>query len=160
MELLSEQRLADGIPALAIKVRAAHDKMLAAVGKGFRVAQCVRSYQDSDADYAKGRTAPGAKVTNAPGGYSWHNFGMAVDCYPFTVGDSGALDWNPSDQEFQQMVQFMKAEGLVWGGDWHSLKDYPHFQLGNIPVSPGPTDRAAFTAGGMNRVWSLYTVRV
>ena len=109
MEPLSEQRLAAGIPVLALKVKTAHDKMLSAIGNGFRVAQCVRSYQDSDADYAKGRTAPGPKVTDAPGGYSWHNFGMAVDCYPFTAGDSGALDWNPSDHEFQQMVQFMKA---------------------------------------------------
>ena len=81
---------------------------------------------------------------------------MAVDCYPFTHGDAGALDWNPQDAEFQEMVQQMKAQGLVWGGDWHSIKDYPHFQLANIPASPGPADRAAFARGGVQAVWKLY----
>ncbi len=24
---------------------------------------------------------------------------------------------------------FGKANGFIWGGDWHSIKDYPHLEL-------------------------------
>jgi hypothetical protein len=34
------------------------------------------------------------------------------------------------------MVAAMKAQGLIWGGDWVTLKDYDHFQVSGIPVSP------------------------
>jgi peptidoglycan LD-endopeptidase CwlK len=37
------------------------------------------------------RTAPGKIVTNAKGGYSNHNFGLAVDVVPF---EEGTLNWN------------------------------------------------------------------
>ena len=47
------------------------------------------------------------------------------------------------------MVRFMEAEGLVWGGDWHSIKDYPHFQLSTIPVSPSAADRLAYARHGL-----------
>src|SRR6478735_5807766 len=39
----------------------------------------TRSYDEQDDLYAKGRTVAGAKVTNARGGYSNHNFGIAWD---------------------------------------------------------------------------------
>jgi len=39
----------------------------------------LRTYEEQDALYAQGRTAPGPKVTNAPGGHSNHNFGLAFD---------------------------------------------------------------------------------
>ena len=38
----------------------------------------LRSYAEQDALYAKGRTAPGARVTSARGGFSNHNFGLAI----------------------------------------------------------------------------------
>lgn len=157
MEAISEQRLAEGSPVLATRVRAAHDAMVLATGNGFRVAQCLRSYEESDADYAKGRTVPGPIVTNAPAGRSWHNFGLAVDCYPFTSGDAGALDWNAQSAEFEVMVSHMKAQGLAWGGDWHSIKDYPHFQLAELPDSPGDNDRLALTTLGLGSVWNIYS---
>ena len=157
METISEQRLALGWPALAVKVCAAHDAMMAATGNGFRVAECVRSYAQSEIDYEQGRNGhPGKIITNAGPGFSWHNFGMAVDCYPFLQGDAGALDWNADDPEFKSMVSFMKGQGLVWGGDWHSIKDYPHFQPADIPVTPTEEDRAAFASGGMKAVWARY----
>ncbi len=44
----------------------------------------LRSYEEQDALYAQGRTAPGNKVTNARGGYSNHNFGIAFDIGVFS----------------------------------------------------------------------------
>jgi peptidoglycan LD-endopeptidase CwlK len=158
LEAISEQRLSSGNQTLATKVRAAHDELFFKTGNGFRVAECMRSFADSDADYAKGRTAPGPVITNASGGHSWHNFGLAVDVYPFVAGDAGNLDWNATDPKFKLMVDSLKAQGLVWGGDWTSIKDYPHFQLAEIPVSPTDADREAYKSGGMQAVWKLYGV--
>jgi peptidoglycan L-alanyl-D-glutamate endopeptidase CwlK len=44
-----------------------------------RVTQSLRTYAEQDDLYAQGRTKPGRIVTNAKGGYSWHNFGLALD---------------------------------------------------------------------------------
>ena len=151
-DAVSTPRLALCHPEVARRVEAA-DAALAKQGIAIRVAEGVRSYADSDADYAKGRTQPGHIVTNAPGGFSWHNFGMAVDCYPFLHGCTGDLDWNANDLHFHAMVEAMQAEDLDWGGEWHSIKDPPHFQLRELPVSPSQTDRNAFTKGGLQRVW-------
>jgi peptidoglycan L-alanyl-D-glutamate endopeptidase CwlK len=156
MDAPSEEKLAQVHPVLATKVRAANDALIASTGNGLRVAQGLRTYAEQEALYEQGRSEPGSIVTNAPGGYSNHNFGMAVDCYPFTAGDAGALDWNGSDPEFLAMVAALKAQGLVWGGDWKSITDKPHFQLAGVPVSPTPADRKAFAAGGLSNVWEQY----
>jgi peptidoglycan L-alanyl-D-glutamate endopeptidase CwlK len=157
MEAISEQRLALVNPALAVKVRTANDALIAQTGNGFRVASGLRNYEQQTALYAQGRTTPGEKVTNAPAGYSNHNFGCAVDCYPFLLADAGAIDiTDPNEPQFKAMVEALKAEGLAWGGDWKDICDEPHFQLANVPVTPTEADRAAFAAGGLEAVWVQY----
>lgn len=39
----------------------------------------LRTFKEQEELYAKGRTAPGAIITKAPPGKSWHNYGLAVD---------------------------------------------------------------------------------
>lgn len=155
MEQLSEQRLSLVNPALAAKVRAAAD-VIAKQGMYFRVAQGLRTYAQQDVLYAQGRTQPGPIVTNAQGGYSNHNFGCAVDCYPFLQGATGDLNWDAKSSQFMTMVNVLKAQGLVWGGDWKSIPDAPHFQLSNVPVTPTDKDRSAFALGGLAAVWAMY----
>lgn len=155
MEPVSEQRLALVAPELARKVQAAA-VALAMQGIYFRVAQGLRTYAEQNALYAQGRTTSGHIVTNARGGYSNHNFGCAVDCYPFLSGQSGDLNWNPRSVQFLTMVAALKAQELVWGGEWVSLPDAPHFQLTNVPVTPTNADRAAFASGGLRAVWAQY----
>lgn len=46
----------------------------------------LRSFVDQDALYAKGRTTPGPVVTNARGGLSFHNYGLASDWDFFPKG--------------------------------------------------------------------------
>jgi peptidoglycan L-alanyl-D-glutamate endopeptidase CwlK len=153
---ISEERLAGVNPALAWKVRAAAG-ILAAQGQYFRVACGFRSYADEDKLYLQGRFGnPGDVVTDARGGWSNHNFGCAVDCYPFLTGGDGPLNWAPKSAQFQRMVQALKAQGLAWGGDWQSLHDWPHFQLANVPVTPTRFDREAFASGGLDAVWKQY----
>jgi peptidoglycan L-alanyl-D-glutamate endopeptidase CwlK len=92
-DAISNQRLALVHPDLARRVNAAADE-LAGQGIYFRVSDGLRTYAEEDELFTHGRTAPGPVVTDAHGGYSNHNFGCAVDCYPFLTGSSGKLNWN------------------------------------------------------------------
>ena len=59
-------------------------------------------------------------------GHSPHNFGVAFDCAPVI---NGKLEW-PSDMTlWQEIGRVGKAIGMVWGGDFHSITDYPHFEM-------------------------------
>lgn len=82
-----------------------------------------RSAADQDALYALGRTiVPHAIVTNAKGGQSLHQYGVAFDCYPMVAGKI------IFDSPFTQTAPLGKAIGLEWGGDWTTFPDKPHFQ--------------------------------
>jgi len=91
------------------------------------VAQGFRSKAEQDALYAQGRTKPGKIVTNAKGGQSNHNYGVAVDLCLYT-DDGKDVKWQVAG-DFQKVVAAMKAKGFGWGGDWKGFKDYPHFEL-------------------------------
>ena len=85
----------------------------------------TRSFAEQDALYAQGRTALGAKVTNARGGYSWHNFGLAADMGVFR--DGKYLGSSPVYAELGKLAR--NIPGLEWGGDWTSFRDEPHLQM-------------------------------
>ena len=84
----------------------------------------TRTYTEQDALYAKGRTAPGPKVTNAKGGQSNHNFGIAVDVGLFT-SDGRYLEDTPFYRQIGDVVA--KFPELEWGGNWKFV-DEPHIQ--------------------------------
>ena len=86
--------------------------------------ETYRSYERSNQLYAQGRTRPGPVVTNAPGGSSWHNFAMGIDFY---LQIDGKTVWKV-DANWMIVVECFKKRGFAWGGDWHSIKDYPHFE--------------------------------
>jgi peptidoglycan LD-endopeptidase CwlK len=96
----------------------------AANGIEIRVISGLRSYEEQDALYAQGRTAPGKIVTNARGGFSNHNFGIAFDVGVFSGGKY--LTESPMYKAVGVLGQEL---GLEWGGNWTSLVDEPHFQL-------------------------------
>ena len=81
-----------------------------------------RSPAEQNRLYAKGRTSPGAIVTNARGGYSWHNYGLAAD-YAFVI--DGKVTWNGPWVLFGLIA---RQCGLEWGGNWIKFKDRPHVQ--------------------------------
>ena len=83
-----------------------------------------RSKEEQDKLYSQGRTASGEKVTNAKGGYSYHNYGLAFDCVPII---NKKAQWNRVDL-YNTMGEIGKSLGLEWGGDFKSIKDRPHFQ--------------------------------
>jgi len=98
------------------------------------IVEGLRSRERQARLYAKGRTKPGPIVTNAPAGYSWHNFGLAVDC-AFLVSSkrrrSGdfhtgmKISWEGPWELYGQVAQSI---GLTWGGTFRSINDSPHVE--------------------------------
>ena len=94
------------------------------LGVKFRVSQALRTIAQQDALYAKGRTAPGKKVTNARGGSSYHNYGLAIDVA--VIKENGQVKWK--GPEYKNLSNIASQYGFAWGGNWKSFKDKPHFQ--------------------------------
>lgn len=97
------------------------------------ITEGLRSYQRQRELYARGRTAPGSRVTNAKPGQSYHNFGLAVDAYPRLAGGEPDFDFDPDSPVWRKVVALAKHRGLAWGGDWRSFQDYPHFEMAQAP---------------------------
>ena len=106
------------------------------------IGECFRTVAEQDALYAKGRTAPGNKVTNARGtSYSsMHQWGVAFDFFlnMDIDGDGETSDdiYNNSKKTFNKVGAIGKSLGLEWGGDWKSPVDTPHFQLPDWGSTP------------------------
>jgi hypothetical protein len=119
----SERNLATLDPTTA-KLAREHLRCLAAEGYTFKITSGTRTFTEQAALYAKGRTAPGPKVTNAKPGSSWHNFGLAYDLTLFQ-GDKNPVWEHPA---YAVAGRIGKELGLRWGGDFKSIVDRPHFE--------------------------------
>lgn len=98
-----------------------------------RITQGLRTFQEQDALYAKGRTASGKKVTNAKAGQSVHNYGFAVDiCLIINnkvASWNTVKDWdNDTIADWYECVKIFAKYGWEWGGSWKKFKDLPHFE--------------------------------
>lgn len=106
------------------------------LGKGVRLrfTWVYRSDEEQDGLYYK---IP--KVTNAKGGQSIHNYGLAFDIVLLYDKDGNGTfetaSWdtikdgdNDGKSDWMEVTNFFKAKGWTWGGDWRSFKDRPHFQ--------------------------------
>jgi peptidoglycan L-alanyl-D-glutamate endopeptidase CwlK len=156
MDSRSEAALANVDPNLAAKVRTAADQM-STTGTFLLVVSGLRTAAEQNALYAQGRNgAPGHIVTNAKAGQSMHNYGLAVDVVPYLSGQSGALNWNTGTPQFQAMVLALKAQGLMWGGDWVSFKDEDHFQMPGVPANPTANMQADYGDGGTASLQAIW----
>lgn len=88
-----------------------------------RITAAFRSWSEEDRLFAQGWWAPGPIVTNARGGDSYHNWGLAFDAAPFEGGQISS-----DQQKFIQMGHLGQQVGLQWGGTFKAIVDYPHFQ--------------------------------
>lgn len=96
--------------------------------KGFDVlVTCTyRSNEEQDALYAKGRTAPGPRVTNARAGESMHNHRLAIDFVPLVHGKPA---WGEEKLfEILARIAQMADPRVKWGGDFVSINDKPHIE--------------------------------
>ena len=98
------------------------------LGKGVRLrfAYVYRSIAEQDALF---KQRP--KVTNAKGGQSIHNYGLAFDIVLLYDKDGNetfeTASWE-QNKYWMQVVNYFKSKGWQWGGDWSKFKDAPHFQ--------------------------------
>ena len=83
-----------------------------------------RTYQAQENLFAQGRTRGGDIVTDARGGESLHNYGVAVD-FAFLV--NGKPSWSET-HDWKSLGQLGKILGFEWGGDWKK-PDRPHFEM-------------------------------
>lgn len=88
------------------------------------IVQTLRTFEEQDLLYQKGRTRPGPKVTNAKPGQSYHNYALALD---FCLLINGKLVWVVNDY-WMIVVNIYKSHGFDWGGDWSKFKDFPHLE--------------------------------
>lgn len=95
------------------------------LGYDVMVFQGYRSIEEQNALYAQGRTAPGSVITNAKGGDSLHNYGVAVDIV-FVV--NGRPSWSES-HPWSTLGKVGKKQGFEWGGDWTGFVDRPHLEM-------------------------------
>ena len=122
-------------PIIRDEVSVAYKEINEALGGAVfcRFAYTLRTFKEQDDLYALGRTKAGKIVTNARGGFSYHNFGLALDIVLIRKTTGQAI-WdistdfdNDRKSDWMEIVTILKSFGFEWGGDW-KFKDYPHFQ--------------------------------
>ena len=119
----SERTIATLLPQVQPLARALIESA-AAIGIGIKIISGTRTYDEQNALYEQGRSKAGRIVTNARGGYSNHNFGIAFDIGVFEGGRY--LDESPA---YKAVGALGIKLGLEWGGNWKTIQDEPHFQF-------------------------------
>ena len=146
----SDNRLKKIHPELARRVRTLIDN-LAKAGMQIEVVQGLRTFAEQDALFAQGRTKPGKVVTNARGGQSNHNYGLAVDVVPF---NDNKPNWDAPNSIWVAIGAEAEKLGLEWGGNWKKFIDKPHIQMPGLSVKQCV---ACFNKGGLEAVWAAAT---
>lgn len=132
---ISEERISHLHPKIKEEVKQLIEKAESIVDDNLaiRVVQGLRTIDEQNDLYAQGRTKPGSIVTNAKGGSSLHNYGLAIDiCWLFKQPD-GSYKYDESKSwktgpNFFKVIKIFKEAGYIWGGDWKTITDTPHFE--------------------------------
>jgi peptidoglycan LD-endopeptidase CwlK len=121
----------------------------------------LRTFEDQDELYAQGRTTQGKIVTNARGGDSFHNYGLACDYvlktwpdgkYPLQWSWDTKADFNQDGKnDWQQMGSIAEDCGLEWGGNWKHFPDLPHVQC-TFGLSLQDI-KELYRIGGIKHIW-------
>lgn len=111
------------------------------------ISQGYRSFEEQDKLFAKR-----PKVTNARGGQSMHNYGLAVD---FAFKIDGKISWD--ERLYKSIGHWSKIVKLTWGGNWKFV-DLPHCELPNLPSYR--ILRNWHDKGGLNLVWKRVSERL
>ena len=122
------RRLEDLVPAVQQRaqalVKAAKD-----AGIDLLITSTYRSNDEQAALYAQGRTKPGAIVTNARPGDSYHNWRCALDVVPLRNGKPVWGTSGPDGDLWRKIGEMGEAVGLEWAGRWTGkLREMAHFQ--------------------------------
>ena len=78
-----------------------------------------------------------------------HQWGVAFDFY--RADGTGA--YNDADGFFSKVGQLGKGLGLMWGGDWVTFADKPHFQLTDWGTGPAKLKKKYGTPEKFRAAW-------
>jgi peptidoglycan LD-endopeptidase CwlK len=127
-------------PFVRVKLEQDYNECCTLISEGFllRFTQTLRTFDEQNILFSYGRTKLFdengkrlGKVTNAKGGESYHNYGLAFDfCLLKDTDGNGTFETVLWDEKTISgiVIGFFKGRGWEWGGDFKSFKDYPHFQ--------------------------------
>ncbi|WP_291076329.1 MULTISPECIES: M15 family metallopeptidase [unclassified Empedobacter] len=131
---ISLDRIATFHPLLRAKLKEwyleANNKLLPK-GYRLRITHVYRSVQEQNDLYAQGRTKKGSIITNAKGGQSIHNYGLAFDFVILRdLDDNGTFETADFtvNEYWKRVANYFKSKGFTWGGDFKSFKDAPHLE--------------------------------
>lgn len=122
------RRVEDLVPAVQQRAKAL---VIAAKDAGIDllITSTYRSNEEQAALYAQGRTKPGAIVTNARPGDSYHNWRCAFDVVPLRNGKPVWNTTGPDGDLWRKIGEMGEAAGLEWAGRWTGkLREMAHFQ--------------------------------
>jgi peptidoglycan L-alanyl-D-glutamate endopeptidase CwlK len=122
-------------------------------GTPFFAISGFRSHEEQNQLYKQGRSLPGKIVTNAKGGQSLHNFGLAIDfCFDSDIKKEG-LQPSWESKKYDVLGKECKKIGLIWGGDFKSIKDSPHVEFDIVKLGLSLKDlQNSYNKGGMASV--------
>ena len=120
---ISEQRIKVLHPKARAIFKSFIEEAEQTTGKTFRIVQGLRTIAEQNELYAQGRTKAGNIVTNAKGGSSFHNYGLAIDIVELV---NGKANWN---YDYSQLHSIATKHNLKWGGTFKSIVDKPHYEL-------------------------------
>jgi peptidoglycan L-alanyl-D-glutamate endopeptidase CwlK len=125
MDRITLERIKLLHPALREEAGKIYADICAAMPAGVvcRFTHTLRTFAEQDALYQLGRIKPGKVVTNAKGGQSYHNFGLAVD---FVLLVNGSVSW-AVDKNWLAVISIFESYGWESGHHW-KFKDSPHVQ--------------------------------
>ena len=137
MDQITIDRIKEAHPKLRDSLMAQYKEANNLLGPNVRLrfAYVYRSNELQDKLY---KQVP--KVTNAKGGQSIHNYGLAFDIVLLVDKDlNGTFETASWDMikdfdgdrmsDWLEVVQYFKSKGWSWGGDWKKFKDGPHFEF-------------------------------
>ena len=88
--------------------------------------------------------ALGPTVTRAGPFESYHQYGLAADCAFLRDGRIVISEKDPwAMAAYERYGQVARSLGMVWGGDWHGLRDLGHVELHRPGFVPGRGDNRA-----------------
>lgn len=137
MDLITIQRISEAHPKIRKKMLEDYKGANDLLGKGvsLRFAYVYRSNALQDKIFNER-----PKKTNARGGQSIHNYGLAFDIVMLYDNDgNGTFEEASYSQlkdfdkdsiaDWKEVTDYFKSKGWECGADWKSIKDAPHFQM-------------------------------
>lgn len=144
MDELTIKRINTAHPILRDELHCLYDDICTSVNSQYcqvRFSDILRTNEEQDRLYSIGRDSPGNKVTWVKGGYSYHNYGLAVDIVLLIDKDKNgtfeSASWDTlfdgdgdGVSDWLEVAKIFVAYGWQWGfiNSKGKRYDLPHFQ--------------------------------